>query len=272
MAEATKDNGVSKTKALAPVDEVRQTLTKLEPQIKMALPPQISPEKFIRVVMTAVQQNPKLVENRAALYGAAIKCAQDGLLPDGKEAALVPYGATIQYMPMIAGILKKVRNSGELSSITAQVVYSNDEFAYELGADEKVVHRPLMTGDRGKPVLVYAIAKTKDGGVYREFMTEAQIQDVKNVSKAKDSGPWSGAFADEMRRKTVLRRLSKRLPMSTDLEQVITRDDEFYDLNQPAASNQKPGGKRKNRLDTVIDAQTTDDAPTDAPAKMEAPI
>ena len=103
-------------------------------------------------------------------------------------------------------------------------------------------------------------------------MTEAQIQDVKNVSKAKDSGPWSGAFADEMRRKTVLRRLSKRLPMSTDLEQVITRDDEFYDLNQPAASNQKPGGKRKNRLDTVIDAQTTDDAPTDAPAKMEAPI
>src|SRR3990167_3479052 len=215
MAEATKDNGVSKTKALAPVDEVRQTLTKLEPQIKMALPPQISPEKFIRVVMTAVQQNPKLVENRAALYGAAIKCAQDGLLPDGKEAALVPYGATIQYMPMIAGILKKVRNSGELSSITAQVVYSNDEFAYEQGDDEKVVHRPLMTGERGKPVLVYAIAKTKDGGVYREFVTEAQLNDVRGMSAAfkKNDGPWVGPFADEMRRKTALRRLSKRLPM-----------------------------------------------------------
>lgn len=250
---AAKTNGeAAKPATIKPAEELRQSLTLMEPQFRMALPPQIAPEKFIRVVMTAVQQNPKLMENRVALFGAAMKCAQDGLLPDGKEAALVPYGATIQYLPMIGGILKKVRNSGELASIAAHVVYEHDEFVYELGDNERILHKPLLVGARGKPVITYAIAKTKDGAIYREIMSEAQVQAVRNVSAAKNGGPWTGDFADEMRRKTVLRRLSKRLPMSTDLEQVIQRDDELYEFKD-APKAEKPS--RKSRLETIIEAQ-----------------
>lgn len=220
------------------VEEVRTNLTRMVPQFKMALPPHVTPEKFVRVLMTAVQAAPKLLEaDRQSLYQAAMKSASDGLLCDGREAALVTFntkaGPVVQYMPMVAGILKKVRNSGELESISAQVVYEHDKFEFALGDDEKIIHNwPKLGVERGKPIGAYAIAHIKGGGIYREVMTEAQIMAVRDVSRAKDAGPWSGPFADEMRRKTVLRRLCKRLPMSTDLEAVITRDDDLFEFKK----------------------------------------
>ena len=223
-------NEISKIK---PIDEVRGSLAKMQDQFKMALPPQISPDKFVRVVMTAVGQNPGLLEaNRQTLYASCMKAAQDGLLPDGREAALVMFGRDVAYMPMVGGILKKVRNSGELSTITSQIVCKNDRFRFWIDGDgEHIDHEPLMFGERGEAIGVYALAKTKDGAIYIEVMDKAQVMDVKGASRAK-GGPWAGAFASEMWRKTAIRRLSKRLPMSTDLEAVIKRDDELYDLEK----------------------------------------
>ncbi len=234
---------------VGPMEAIRHQLIALAPQFKAALPSNVTVERFVQVTMTAVAQNPKMAAGlgesaytRRTFYSAAAKCAQDGLIPDGREAAFVTFnnkaeGALqAQYFPMIAGILKKIRNSGELIDITAHVVYEHDEFDYQLGDKEDIHHRPLWRGDRGKPVAAYAIAHTKNEGTYREVMTEAQIQAVRNVSRAKDDGPWTGDFADEMRRKTVLRRLSKRLPMSSDLAGVVHADDDLFDFPATAAA------------------------------------
>lgn len=212
-------------------------------QFRVALPDHIPVEKFVRVVVTAVQNTPALLDaDRKSLYGAAMKCAQDGLLPDGREAALVIFGKAVQYMPMVGGILKKVRNSNELLSIAAHVVYDKDDFSYCLGDDEKIEHMPYLEGERGKPRLTYAIAKTKDGGIYREIITESQMTAIRNVSRAKDSGPWAGPFADEMRRKSAIRRLSKRLPMSTDAERTLKADDELFEPGAPEPAAVDIGG------------------------------
>lgn len=225
-------NAVTQQRASPVAQQVRQQLEAMAPQFALALPPHVPAERFVRVVMTAVQSNPDLLEkDRQSLFEAAMKCAQDGLVPDGREAALVIHKQKVTYMPMVAGILSKVRRSGELRSISAHVVYENDEFDYMLGDEERIHHKPFI-GDRGKPIITYAVAHTKDGGIYREVMTEQQVMAVKAISRAQN-GPWSGPFADEMRRKTAIRRLSKRLPMSTDLLAVIERDDELYDLNKP---------------------------------------
>ena len=215
---------------------------KTEHEFRAALPAHIPVERFTRVVMTACVNNPALLDaDRRSLFESAMQAAQDGLLPDNREGALVIYNTKVkgkngdhwikkvQWMPMIAGVLKKIRNSGELLSISAYIAYSNDAFEYELGDDEKIKHRPALE-DRGKPRLVYAIAKTKDGGVYREIMTVADVEKVRAVSRAKDDGPWS-SWWDEMARKTVLRRLSKRLPMSSDLDDLMRRDDSLYDFD-----------------------------------------
>ena len=205
-----------------PMAVFRGTLTQLRDEITSALPAQIPADKFIRTAMTCVQMNPGLLEaDRRSLIASCMKAAQDGLFPDGREAALVMFGKMVQYMPMVAGLLKKARNSGEIKTLSAHVVYEKDSFDYALGDNEFIVHKPYLGGDRGEPVLAYAIAKTKDGGVYREVMDKMEIEKVRKVSRASGKGPWVEWWS-EMAKKTVLRRLSKHLPASSDL---IGQDD-----------------------------------------------
>jgi recombination protein RecT len=172
---------------------------------------------------------------RRSFFNACMKAAQDGLLPDGREGAIVEYndrqrGPIAQWMPMIAGIRKKVRNSGEITDWNAHVVYENDAFEFELGDDPFIKHKPALD-DRGKPIAVYSIAKFKTGEVSREVMSIKEVEKVRAVSRAKDNqrGPWV-QWWEEMARKTVARRHSKVLPMSTDLDDLIRRDDDLYDM------------------------------------------
>lgn len=232
----------TQTKALAPIEQVRTDLQKMMPQFQMALPSSVSPDKFIRVTLTALQNSPDLLMcDRQSLFSSAMKCAADGLFPDGREAAFVKYGNKVQYLPMIGGIFKKLRNSSEITSITSQIIHEKDKFRYWVDSNgEHLEHEPLLFGgDRGPRVGVYAIAKLKDGGVEIEPMTEADVMAIKKVSKSATSGPWSGPFESEMWRKTAIRRLSKRLPMSTELAQVLERDDEIYDFKGHEASKSK---------------------------------
>lgn len=221
---------------ITPMEAMRGTLTKMSPEFQAALPPQINVEKFIRTTLTAVQMQPELLgADRRSLLGSCMKAAQDGLLPDGREAALVIFrskeGPKVQYMPMIGGVLKKIRNSGELASISAQVAYSADFFEYELGDEEKITHKPFLGGDRGQPIAVYAVAKTKDGAIYREVMSVSDVEKVRNASRAGKYGPWVDWW-DEMAKKTVIRRMAKRLPSSADVDQMMDNDNDQYDFQQ----------------------------------------
>jgi recombination protein RecT len=261
---------------LAPMDAMRSTLTKMSPEFQAALPPQINVEKFIRTTLTAVQMQPDLLmADRRTLLGACMKAAQDGLLPDGREAALVIFnskeGKKVQYMPMIGGVLKKIRNSGELASISAQVAYSADFFEYELGDEEKITHKPFMGGDRGQVIAVYAVAKTKDGAVYREVMSVSDVEKVRAASRAGRFGPWVDWW-DEMAKKTVIRRLAKRLPSSADVDQMMDNDNDQYEFAQrrPAPVNvtampeaqTKPLGRLKASMG-IPDPSVAEDAAGD---------
>lgn len=256
-------------KKQTPLQEIRQTMEshEMKQQIKMALPPHIQVEKFIRVVTTAISNDPKLSSaNRLSLYNACMKCAADGLIPDGKEAVLVTFGDQVTYMTMIGGVLKKLRNSGELAMIDAQVVYANDKFTYRPGIDEMPVFEPNWFGERGEAIGVYAVAKIKDGGYFVEIMNRDQVASIQKVSRSKTV--WEGSFKTEMWRKSAIRRLAKRLPSSTDLEQVMDREDEMVDLNIPSDPAPKPEAPPTNtspRLSAAVAPKATP-APTPKPA------
>jgi recombination protein RecT len=213
------------------------TLSDQMPTIAMALPAHVTPEKFERIVANAIGSTPLLAkclqDAPKTVWSSVMACAKDGLIPDGREAAFVPFKSNgkfqCQYIPMIGGILKMMRQSGEVLSLTVEVVYANDNFDYELGDDARISHKPRLDGPRGAPIAAYAILKTKDGGIYREVMSKEDIMKVKAISKAKN-GPWSGPFETEMWKKTVLRRLAKRSPLSTDVIDLIQRDDGMYEL------------------------------------------
>ena len=219
---------VTTGRALSPVEQLRSQLVAMTPEFRNALPSHIKPEKFQRVIMTVIQQNPGLMQaDRRSLFASCIKCAADGLIPDGREAALVMFGTQVQYMPMLAGIQKRARNSGEIASIQAHVIYEHDHFVIRRGLNETIEHEPKFPGDRGKPIGAYAIAKFKDGSdPIFEVMDITAIERVRSVSRAKNAGPWKDWW-DEMARKTVFRRLSKWLPMTPDADELVRRDDEL---------------------------------------------
>jgi recombination protein RecT len=208
------------------VREVEHSLKLMRERLVSALPAHIPVQSFIATVLTACSVEPKLLRcDRQSLFLSCLKAARDGLLPDGREAALVPFldaGVVIvaTYMPMVAGLLKKVRNSGELASFSANPVFAEDVFEYELGDAERIVHKPAWRKERGPLVGAYAIARTKDGNVYRRVLGLQDIELIKAFSKAK-KGPWHGPFESEMWVKSAIRRLSKILPQSSDINQYL---------------------------------------------------
>lgn len=217
-------------------------ITKLEATIKtiQAMKDQIQPllktdtDKFLQIACNFLTANQKLLEcSSVSILSSIMKAAQCGLFIDGQEASLVPFSGSATMMTGYKGILKMVRNSGELASINAGVVYEKDEFEYYV--DEKgehIKHKPSFVKDRGLPTQTYCIARTKGSKEpYIEVMSEEEISACKNSSNAVKKGydtPWKGVFADEMRKKTVIRRISKRLPMSTDMNIAISSDDEIF--------------------------------------------
>jgi recombination protein RecT len=217
--------------------QVRRELTSpaMGEQFRAALPRHIDTEKFQRVLVTAVSTNTDLLNcDQRTLFAAAMKSAQVGLLPDGKEAALVAFGDKVQFMPMVAGILKLIRNSGQLKSITAEVIRKNDEFEYytdETG--KRFRHKANWLGDRGEVIGVYAHAITTDGGVYIDVMSRDDVEKIRSVSRSRSRGPWVDWW-DEMAKKTVIRRLAKYLPSSSDLDGVD--DDDLEPFGAPVAA------------------------------------
>lgn len=241
-------------------DQVRNQIDKMGPQFKAALPAHVDVKKFQRVAMTAIQQSPALLDaDRRTLFGACMRAAQDGLLPDGREGAIVTFKGQAQWMPMVAGIMKKVRNSGEISTWSVQVVKANDEFDFQLGDEEKIVHKPALT-ERGDTIGAYSIVTMKDGEKSREWMSIEEINRIRQRSRSGNSGPWNTDF-DEMAKKTVVRRHAKRLPMSTDLDEFIRQDDELFtaapaepkDITPEPDKPQQQG--RPSRLQALVEEE-----------------
>ncbi len=214
---------------------ILKTLTSSDFQgkLKTSLPSNIDPDRFTRVAITSLQQNPDILKaDRNSLYLAILACAQTGLQPDGKQAALVRFGDKVQFMPMVAGIILRLAECG--ITCDTQVVHEGDLFDVEYGDNPKITHKPPKLGtNRGEMIGAYAILRAKDGTVYREVMDAEQIKAVAAQSRSKNGLLWT-QFASEAWRKSVLRRCAKRIAMPFDqaFERTIQADDATFDMSQ----------------------------------------
>lgn len=218
-------------------------------QIALVLPEDVTPDRFARVAATALLQNPDLSQcEDVSVYQALLRAAQDGLLPDGREAALVTFNSKVkeggqerwvkkaQYLPMIGGYRKIAAEHGW--ALRTAVVYDLDEFDHELGLTPRLRHVPVRPGaDRGQPIAAYAVARHRDGRLEFEVLTAAEIEKVRQASRAKDHGPWKD-WPERMWEKTAGRRLFAKLPLDANETQTarIRRIVEELDADSPAAA------------------------------------
>lgn len=247
---------------------------KFKGELAKTLPRHLSPERFARIALTALTRTPKLADcTQASLFKCLLDLSSVGLEPDGRHAHLIPYGKEATLIIDYKGLVRLIRQSGEVSTLHADVVYEKDHFDYEQGSNCKLVHKPHMQGDRGKPICVYSYCKMKDGGEDFDVMTVSDVEKVRKSSRAGQSGPWKDHWG-EMAKKTILRRHSKMLPLSFELIEKVTKDDEglapqsggFGNASSPDPF--KPEAKQAEVVDEDVDysTETKPEAPKDEPA------
>lgn len=199
------------------------------------LPAHISPESFVRAAAVAMAKSPGLAEADASTMIMALSdCAKDGLIPDGREAAIVVYNSKMkrngqdawvkkaQYLPMVDGVLKRARQSGQIDVIAGKAVFDGDQFDYWMDENgEHINYRPKFVG-RGEFILSFAFAKLKTGELIVEVMTKEEVDRVRAASKGGQYGPWKDWY-DRMAVKSALHRLARRLPNASELMDMLER-------------------------------------------------
>lgn len=224
--------------ASKPPQTIKDYVKMYESEVARALPKVMTPERFTRIVLTAVTQTPVLAQcTPQSFIGAMLQSAQLGLEPNTPlgQAYLIPFKNSkkgvveCQFQLGYKGMLDLAHRGKEVKDIHAHVVYENDVFEFEYGLEPKLIHKPAMA-DRGAMVWVYAVYHTVSGGYGFEVMSKDDvIHHAKKYSKSYGSGPWQTEF-EEMAKKTALKKVLKYAPMKTDYitadEAVIERADD----------------------------------------------
>lgn len=248
---------------------------------KWALPPQISRARMKQVIATAISQNPELLEcTQKSLWTAVMRAVTDGLLPDGKQGAMVVRNnwkakvKEVQWQPMIEGLRIKARNSGEILDWQCDVVREKDHFIFRKGDDPMIEHIPVLK-DAGPIIAAYSIARL-DGGSHgillsREVMPIDEIYAIRDrysegwkafkENKIK-STPWADAEG-EMIKKTVARRHSKVLPLSAELIDMVHRMDADSVLPEDEATGEIPPEVRPQITDYTDVIDTSEEGQPD---------
>jgi recombination protein RecT len=202
---------------------LKQTLTSeaMREQFAKALPSHLSPERFIRIALTALTRTPKLADcTQASLMRCLLDLSALGLEPDGRLAHLIPYGKDCTLIIDYKGLVDLARRSGV--TIRAEVVCEHDQFDWVNGV---VTHRVDWRKPRGEVQAVYAEGSMKDGEIQTATMTREEVDAIRKRSKSGGNGPWVTDWA-EMAKKTAVRRLAKMLPLSPEFRDALDKDDD----------------------------------------------
>lgn len=227
----TNDKGeiVRAPKDDKPEDRLANLLRRMTPDLQRALPRHMSPDRMMRIALTALRTNHRLAQcSPGSFLGSVITAAQLGLevnTPLG-HAYLIPYKGECTLQLGYQGMMDLARRSGMVSAIYAYDVREGDVFSYQLGLNPDVKHVP--SDDEGREMKklthVYAVAKLKDGEPVFTVLTRAQVDQFRKRSRAASDGPWVTDYT-AMALKTAIRRLFTWLPKSAEMATAATIDE-----------------------------------------------
>lgn len=223
------------TKALTKADTFGAHLHKLMPAIKAVLPKHLTPDRFLKILRVYASQMPLIYECTSQSVNECVMVLAELGVDVSKarqHAALIPFRnkkkniIELQVQMMYKGLIDIALRDGRIVSIEAHVVHKNDTFKCRFGSDPILEHSPRWEGDPGETIAAYAIAKLLGGTTQWEVMTRAELDKVQRSSQdTRPDAAWRN-WPDQMRRKTVIKRLCKYLPASPSLAQAIDLDNE----------------------------------------------
>lgn len=218
----TDQNQIQKPEAkLTRMDAAMRPVLSITPKLEKLLPAGMSIDRFVMQIRVALQKNPALQEcTPSSLIGAALEAADLGLDPSGRlgSAYLIPFKGVVTLVPGYRGLIDLAGRSGLVRTINAWAVHERDHFTVRSGVMPEHVPYLPKRGEPQDPGLWYAVwarARLVGGATESEVMTHAEVMRIKARSPGarKPGGPWE-TDEEEMVKKTVIRRLLKKQPLS----------------------------------------------------------
>ena len=234
LAQAAEAAQMAQERALSGEDMFRAVLKQQIPAMRKVMPEFVTPARMLQLGMDCYRRNPQLAECPPdTVVSALMTCSALGLEPSAVDglgrAYIIPRWNRRTRRKEAAfelgypGAIELMLRSGKVLDIYAEVVYERDDFSYRRGTDPTIHHVPCDLDDPGRVTHVYCVATLPGGIKHLEVMNRREIEKRRQVSAAKDKGPWVDHYG-EMAKKTVVLYASKWLPKSVELQRAVDAD------------------------------------------------
>lgn len=272
------------TREELPKNDIRALLQsdRVRGQIELALPRHLDPDRMMRVALTAVNKNPKLLEcSKESVLLALMTCSQYGVEPDGRYAHLIPYSCKVkqggqdrwvtmcQFQWDYKGLVSQIRKAPDVADIYADLICANDVYKISRGLHRDLIHEVDISKPRGPVIAAYSVCQFRDGTASFELMTTDEIDAIRKRSKSYDKdkdcsfGPWATDWG-EMAKKTVIKRHSKTLPLPSEVATALHADSEFDSMPRAQDVEIRPAN-----IPTTSETATLPDRPAETTAEPQ---
>lgn len=228
------------------MNEIAEVLTNqlALPSVSDALPRDFNKARFVQNAVALMQDNKDLAKYpQAQIVPGLLKGAYLGLDFFNKECYLIPYGSDLQFQVDYKGSIKLAKKYAvrPVDEIYARIVREGDEFSEEVRDNEPVINFKPKPFNNGKIIGAFAVCQYKDGGAKVEVMSIEQLDAAKRMSKAQTGTAWK-FFAEEMYKKTVIRRLCKGIPIELEnsTQEALMHDDTIIETEGRVIEEENP--------------------------------
>lgn len=300
-AVVTQQAAPQQSTALATLGDANKALEadlgRRDEELARKLAGSFPPDYFIGLVLTQVRKLEPDVQlalastpqGRASLVAACYLAAELHLPFLMGRMWLVPFrnGSVQEVQALVGyqGLVDLITAPGtDVTFVESAVVRARDHFDYMRGTGGYLHHREYIPStvdgdsaqtalvyDRGPVTFAWARVVYANGQDRWDVMTYAELEAIRR--QAKTQKVWT-SHPDEMRKKTVLRRLAKTQRISLDAMRVIEREDDWEAARANAAQPVQDDGQAAIRRNlqarvggvpqTAQDGQHTTQADTDA--------
>ena len=211
--------------------QFKQALSLRASDFKKLLPPHVSLDRFCATAQMAIAKDPKLLTyDQVSLFFAIREAARLGVEIGDRGMYLVPFKGKVVGIPSYKALVTLAKNAKDGPRIYAEVVREGDLIVIKRGTSPSIEHQPLYDGTERKVSLVYAVARFPDGTCDFEVMERWEIGAVMDMALGKmsnpDGSPWT-TWPEEQSKKTVIKRLCKRLDIAPEMQDAVQRDNDF---------------------------------------------
>lgn len=223
---------------------IDDSLTRRADKLAELLPDSMKDQalRLIKRALLTFERNPRGIQDctpESFIY-SVLEAAELGLPIDGRLCYVVPYNTKVKKdgreswekrakaQPSYLGLVAVAKRSKQITDCYGNIICEHDDFKHGRSGPTSVLEHTYTVGKRGDVVGAWAIVTLPDGTWRYEIMDFAEIEAIRARSKSKDDGPWV-TDPDQMRIKTVIRRILKLYCDDPAITRAMDMDDDDFD-------------------------------------------